>query len=242
MDIQFSVVIPIYNEAENIIPLVEELDWVMHCYKGSWELIFVNDGSTDRTEEILGALIQIKPHIRMLSLQKNYGQTTAFIAGVRASKGTWIITLDGDGQNDPRDIPLLIETCLHGDKEYDLVSGYRQDRQDPWYKCIVSTCANYVRRAILEDCARDTGCSLKIYRKTSLESIPVFNGMHRFLPALFQIGGFYFTQVPVNHRERRRGTSKYNLFNRGFSLFFDMLFVYWLKKRHVRYESEHVHQ
>lgn len=236
MNIQFSVIIPIYNEAENILSLVEELDWVMHCHKGSWELIFVDDGSTDQTNKVFEKLLKTKPHIRVLRMKRNFGQTNAFVAGVRASRGEWIITLDGDGQNDPRDIPLLIDTCLKGEIEYDIVSGSRQDRQDPWYKCIVSKCANVVRKNILEDNAEDTGCSLKIYRKKSLERIPLFNGMHRFLPALFQIEGFRFTQVPVHHRQRRRGKSKYNLFNRGFSLFFDLLFVYWMRKRRIRYE------
>lgn len=238
--IKYSVVIPIYNEAENISSLVAELDWVMHCHKGSWELIFVDDGSTDQTQSIIQALMATNSSLRYVKLKKNYGQTSAFVAGVKESKGSWVISLDGDGQNDPRDIPLLIETCHKG--SYDLVSGMRMERKDPWTKKIIGKVANSIRSRILDDNTIDTGCSLKIYRKSCLEKIPSFNGMHRFLPALFKIEGFSFTQVPVHHRQRRRGKSKYHLFNRGFSLFFDLLGVLWMRKRRLKYEVQKENQ
>lgn len=237
-ELLYSIVIPIYNEADNIIPLVEEIEWVMHSYAGTWEIIFVDDGSTDDSSVILQHLSQSKPAIRCLRFKKNYGQTSAFVAGVRASRGTWVISLDGDGQNDPRDIPLLIDACLSGQIPYDLVCGKRLQRQDPWYKRLISKIANGVRKRVLDDQIEDTGCSLKMYRRTCLNEIPFFHGMHRFLPALFQIEGFQTKEINVTHRPRRKGTSKYNLFNRGTSLFFDMLAVAWMRKRRLRYEVE----
>ena len=242
-DIIYSIVIPLYNEAENVLPLVEELGWVMSTYKNKWELIFVDDGSTDSTFPIITSLIETKDalaarQIRALRLCKNYGQTTAFAAGVRAARGAWIISLDGDGQNDPRDIPLLIETASSIPQGYDLVTGRRKSRQDVWYKRILSKTANAIRKKILADNSQDTGCSLKLYKKSALEKITLFHGMHRFLPALFTMEGFAIKEVAVHHRERLRGKSKYHLFNRGISLFFDMLAVAWMKKRRLSYKID----
>ena len=237
---QYSVVIPIYNEAENIAQLADELDWVMHCHEGQWELIFVDDHSTDKTEEVLERIMKKKPYVHTLRLKKNYGQTNAFAAGIRHAKGRYIISLDGDGQNDPRDIPLLIEMSHNGSVHYDLVSGCRQDRKDPWHKRLIGKMANWIRGALLDDKTSDTGCSLKIYRKEALDKIALFDGMHRFLPALFQMHGFSTCEVPVHHRKRMRGKSKYNLFNRISSLF-DLVAVRWMQKRHLRYEIETKH-
>ncbi len=233
----YSIVIPIYNEADNIMPLLEEIEWVMHTYPNVWELIFVNDGSTDSTQQILKSLTATKPYIRCINFKKNYGQTSALDAGIRASLGTWVLTLDGDGQNDPRDIPLLISTCANSNS-CDLVSGIRRLRRDPWHKKMIGKMANTIRRKILNDKTQDTGCSLKMYRRSCFNRVALFNGMHRFLPALFQIEGFNTQEVVVNHRERRRGTSKYNLFNRGASLLFDLLAVLWMRKRKLSYEIE----
>ena len=229
--LHYSVIIPIYNEAENIPFLVKELEWVMHNHKDSWELIFIDDGSTDQSEQVLEKLKASKPFIRCVQLKKNYGQSSAFIAGVKAARGTWIISLDGDGQNDPRDIPKLLELS-----DYDLVAGIRQKRQDSWYKKLIGKAANAVRSRILNDDTTDTGCSLKMYRRSCLDKIPLFNGMHRFLPALFKIEGFSCTEIPVHHRQRRAGKSKYHLFNRGISLVFDLFGVLWMRKRRLHYE------
>lgn len=233
----YSIVIPIYNEADNIIPLLEEVEWVMHAYPHLWELIYVDDGSTDASGDILQKLVEAKPYVRCISLKKNYGQTSALAAGIRASRGTWVVTLDGDGQNDPRDIPLLIETCANA-SSCDLVSGIRRKRRDPWYKRIISKMANTIRSRVLNDKIQDTGCSLKMYRRSCFEKVPLFNGMHRFLPALFQIEGYSTKEVVVHHRERRRGKSKYHLFNRGASLLFDLFAVAWMRKRKLAYEIE----
>ena len=232
--ISYSIVIPIYNEADNILPLVEEVEWVMNSYPEEWEMLFVDDGSTDGGLEILQKLIRSRPHIRCIALKRNYGQSNALAAGIRAAKGDWVITLDGDGQNDPRDIPLLI----NAKQECDLVSGIRKQRKDRLVKRIISTIANGVRRRVLQDNTKDTGCSLKIYRRSCFDKVPLYKGMHRFLPALFQIEGFTTKEVVVNHRPRERGTSKYHLFNRGISLFIDLLAVAWMQKRRLTYEVE----
>ena len=211
----------------------------MSCYSGQWELIFVNDGSTDDTESLLASLTHAKPHIRSITFTKNYGQTSAFAAGVKQSRAPWVITLDGDGQNDPRDISLLIQTCHSAIPEYDLVAGRRRERRDPLHKKMIGKVANFIRSRVLQDNTQDTGCSLKMYKRSSLQKIPLFKGMHRFLPALFQIEGFKTIEVPVHHRKRLRGKSKYNLFNRGLALFFDLLAVAWMKKRRLHYEIKH---
>ncbi len=235
--ILYSIVIPIYNEAENIVPLFEEIEWVMSAYKGRWECIFINDGSTDSSSSILKKLCAIKPYVQAISFKKNYGQSNALAAGIRASSGTWIITLDGDGQNDPRDIPLLIETAANC-PECDLVSGSRQKRKDPFYKRLISFAANKVRAKVLHDKTQDTGCSLKMMRASCFSKIPIFCGMHRFLPALFQMEGFITKEVLVHHRQRVRGKSKYHLFNRSVKPIIDLLAVAWMRKRKISYEID----
>lgn len=233
----YSIVIPIYNEADNILPLIEEIEWVMQPLKERWEIIFIDDGSSDNSLAILQKQISTKPYLRCVQLKKNYGQTSAFAAGIKAAKGTWIISLDGDGQNDPRDIPLLIDIAK-STPNIDLVAGQRHKRKDPWHKLLIGKIANKVRRSILDDKTQDTGCSLKMYRKACFDQIPLYTGMHRFLPALFQIAGFQTKEVAVHHRQRKRGKSKYHLFNRGFSLLFDLLAVAWMRKRRLVYQIE----
>jgi dolichol-phosphate mannosyltransferase len=236
--LQFSLIIPLYNEQDNILPLVEEIEWVMSSFKDKWELILINDGSIDNTQSMIDQLIPSRPFLRSITFKKNSGQTAAFDAGFKAARGLWTITLDGDGQNDPRDIPLLIDKVYSIDGGYDLVAGKRTRRQDSWYKKAISKVANQVRSWILKDNISDTGCSLKLYRTKCLGQIRLYKGMHRFLPALFQLEGFSVSEVPVHHRERRRGKSKYHLFNRGISLFFDTLAIAWMRKRKTQYEIE----
>ena len=230
----FSIVVPVYNEQDNIITLVEEIEWVMKPFNKKWELLIVNDGSTDKTEEVITSILHDKPFLRTLVFTKNSGQTSALDAGFKAATGYWTITLDGDGQNDPRDIPLLIETAHKG--SYDLVAGRRTRRQDPLYKRLISLFANSVRKRVLGDAISDTGCSLKLYRTEALKKIKLYRGMHRFLPTLFQIEGLKVQEISVHHRKRRRGKSKYHLLNRGISLFYDMLAVWWMRKRALNYE------
>lgn len=235
--IDFSIVVPIYNEQDNIEPLLAELEAVMSAYPSSWEVIFVDDGSHDRSRFILKKLVQEgkKPFLRSIRLKQNAGQTAALKAGFRAADGEYVITLDGDGQNDPKDIPHLIGVAKLG---YDLVCGKRRLRQDCQTKRVISKFANFFRQKILSDGISDTGCSLKVYRKKALDQIPLYKGMHRFLPALFLIEGFSVKEVDVEHRERSSGKSKYTLFNRGFSLVIDLFMVWWMKKRKLSYEVE----
>lgn len=231
----FSIVVPFYNEEESVTNLIEEIEWVMQSFGNQWELIAVNDGSTDRTKALLNQLLAKKQYLKILSFTANAGQTAAFDAGFKAAQGKWTITLDGDGQNDPRDIPLLIQTAQEG---FDLVAGIRIKRKDPLYKKLIARIAMITRKAVLGDTTSDTGCSLKIYRTAALKEITLYKGLHRFLPILFQIHSFKITQIPVHHRSRKYGSSKYHLLNRGVSLIYDMLVVLWMRKRKLTYQIE----
>jgi dolichol-phosphate mannosyltransferase len=234
MLIKYSVVIPLKNEEENIEELIRELEPVMQSLYQPWEIICVNDGSTDRTLAILFDLAKQKHFLRVLSFAQNYGQSSAFDAGFRQAKGEWVITLDGDRQNDPVDIPKLIAASVN----YDLVCGQRIHRKDPWYKKVVSLFANTVRSRFCYDQVSDTGCSLKVYRAECLRQIKMYEGMHRFLPALFKIEGFRVKEVPVSHRQRTKGKTKYNFLNRSFNTIVDMLAVRWMWKRHLNYRID----
>ncbi len=234
MTLKYSVVIPLKNEEENITDLINELEPVMQELNKPWELICIDDGSTDHTLSILSKLAKQKPFLRILVFDRNYGQSCAFDAGFRQAKGEWIITLDGDRQNDPHDIPKLLAIAENSD----LICGYRHNRRDPWHKKITSRLANFVRSRFCRDQIRDTGCSLKVYRAACFKHIKMYKGMHRFLPALFKIEGFRVAEVPVHHRERIKGQTKYNFFNRSFNTIADMLAVRWMGKRHINYRID----
>lgn len=227
----YSVVIPLKNEEGNIADLIHELEPVMRSTGKPWELICIDDGSTDSTLTILTGLAETRPYLRILAFDRNYGQSSAFDAGFKSARGEWVITLDGDRQNDPADIPKLIAAT----ERSDLVCGYRLDRRDPWHKKATSRIANFIRGRFCRDQIRDTGCSLKVYRTTSLRHIKMYQGMHRFLPALFKIEGYRVSEVPVNHRERIKGKTKYTFFNRSFNTIADMLAVRWMWKRRLGY-------
>lgn len=228
----YSVVIPLKNEEENVEDLIHELEPVMNSLNKPWELLCIDDGSTDNTLNILKQLKKSAPYLRILKFDKNYGQTSAFDAGFKAAKGAYIITLDGDRQNDPNDIPALLKLA----PDYDLVVGWRHQRKDPMSKKITSKLANWVRGSFCEDGVHDTGCSLKVYKRDSLKQLKLFHGMHRFLPALFTMEGYKVAEVRVNHRERTRGQTKYNFFNRSFNTIADMFAVRWMKSRSLRYK------
>lgn len=234
MVVEYSVVVPLKNEEENISDLILELEPVMQGLNKPWELICIDDGSQDRTLEILQDMKRTRPYLRVIKFKGNFGQSSAFDAGFRAAKGNYIITMDGDRQNDPHDIPKLIASK----EETDLVCGQRVKRRDTWNKRIISYFANKVRSRFVGDGIPDTGCSLKLYRRSCFDKIKMFHGMHRFLPALFLIEGFKVKSIPVNHRERTRGTTKYNIFNRSFNTVSDMLAVSWMRKRRLKYQIE----
>lgn len=229
---KYSLVIPLKNESSNIKDLIAEIEPVMQGLQETWELICVDDGSTDNTLQILKELRAQKPFIKLISFDKNYGQSSAFQAGFKTALGEYVITLDGDGQNDPADIPKLLAFAPH----FDLVCGIRTNRRDTWLKRVISKCANRLRNWLCEDGVSDTGCSLKVYRRSCLSQIKLYHGLHRHFPVLFRNENFTIHQIAVNHRPRLKGVSNYNLCNRSFNTIADLLAVYWMKKRQLHYK------
>jgi dolichol-phosphate mannosyltransferase len=231
-----SLVIPVYDEEDNIKPLIAELREVLPALGRSYEIVFVDDGSRDRSLEILKAAASQDPQIRIIRFKKNAGQTAAFDAGFKAAQGDIVVTMDADLQNDPHDIPRLVEKI----GEFDIVCGWRHQRKDPWIKIVSSKIANFVRNKLSEEEIVDTGCSLKAYKRECLQKLKLFNGMHRFLPTLAKMEGCTVTQVKVNHRPRRFGTTKYTISNRMVRAFADLLAVRWMKRRHLDYNIEEI--
>lgn len=229
---EISIVIPVYNEEENIPILATALDDVMVKTGRSYEAIFVDDGSTDGSESALKKVRSENPNLRTIRFKHNAGQTAAMDAGFRAARGKFVVSMDADLQSDPNDIPLMLE----GLKSYDLVCGWRHKRNDPWIKLISARVANFVRNKLSDEDIKDIGCSLKAYKKECLDKIKLYNGMHRFLPTLFKMEGFTVTEVKVSHFPRKHGVSKYNIRNRVFRSFYDLLAVRWMKKRRLNYE------
>jgi len=231
----YSVVIPAYNEAENIVDLLFEIKEVMDPLGKEWEVLVIDDASTDGTWDVLEKTKETLPNLRALRHKKQSGQSAAFETGFQNVQGDFTITLDGDGQNDPHDIPKLLEKCS---PHVGCVSGIRQNRQDTWRKRTISRCANRVRRFFLRDNTSDTGCSLKVFRTEVLRRIKMYKGLHRFLPALVIIEGYEVAEVPVNHRSRQHGLSKYSIVNRGISTVTDLLAVCWMRRRRVPTSTE----
>jgi len=225
---KYSVVIPVFNEEENVAKLHSELMKVMKALKSDFEIIFVNDGSTDGTERVLKSL---KP-ITIITFRKNFGQSAALDAGIKASKGELIITLDGDGQNDPADIPKLLKK-LDG---YDVVCGWRYRRKDPFAKRFISKGAKALRGFLVKDGVHDAGCTLRVYKKECFADLDLYGEMHRMIPALLRWRGFRISEVKVNHRSREYGHTNYN-WERTIKGFLDMLGVWFWRK----YESRPLH-
>lgn len=196
-----------------------------------FELLFIDDGSTDGSAEILDRLAKENPRVTVVHFDRNYGQTSAFDAGFKRSQGELVITIDGDLQNDPEDIPTLLGYA----KEFDLVCGWRHTRHDTPVRKVSSRIANRVRSAVTGDRVHDTGCSLKIFRRAVVERIQLFEGMHRFFPALALMHGFTVTEVPVRHHPRTHGLSKYGVGNRLFKSLYDLCAVRWMQGRVLRY-------
>ena len=231
MSVNYSVVIPVKDEEGNIAQLLEEIEEVMEPLGHSWETICIEDGSTDQSLSILSKLAQEKSWLRVLVFSRNFGQSSAFDAGFKAARGNFVITMDGDGQNDPRDIPKFIALA----SDYDLLCGRRVNRKDPLSKKVISLLVNPIRKRLCNDRVNDTGCSLKLYRRSCLEKIKLFEGMHRFLPALFQMEGLRVKEIPVNHRMRENGLSKYSFANRSIGPVMDMFAILWMRRRHLSY-------
>ena len=224
-----SVVVPVKDEAGNVAPLARE---IAAALKGeAHEILFVDDGSSDGTAAALGALKSEIPELRVLSHSRNLGQSRGIRTGVHAARGNIIVTLDGDGQNDPADIPKLL-SALRADPETAMVSGVRIRRQDTASRRLASRMGNRFRSALLGDGATDTGCGLKAFRRAAFLDLPYFNHMHRFLIALMQREGGKVSFVPVNHRPRLTGSSKYTNIGRLLVSVQDLLGVRWLQQRH----------
>ena len=233
--VDVSVVIPVCNEQDNVEPLAREIHAALSG-RWSFETIFVDDGSTDGTAAALRAARAAGlPEIRLLRHAVRSGQSAAVATGVRAARAPWVATLDGDGQNDPADIPKLLEAA-QADRggRLRLVMGNRTTRRDTWLRRLSSRVANGVRGGLLKDGTPDTGCGIKVFDRAVFMDMPRFNHMHRFMPALFQREGYDVASVPVNHRERTRGTSKYGLHNRLWVGIVDLFGVMWLIRRASR--------
>lgn len=224
-----SVVVPLYNEQDNVAQLQREIRSALAGI--DYELVLVDDGSTDATI----AHIEPDPAVRLIAFEKNAGQSAAMHAGIHKAQGELIATLDGDLQNDPADIPAMIAALDQGEG-FDLVCGYRAKRKDTPFKRVQSRIANFVRSRFVGDGVRDTGCTLKVMRRPCREALLLFNGMHRFIPALIRNLGYRVTEMPVNHRPRIHGVSKYGFGNRALRATTDMLGVRWLNSRRTRYQ------
>ena len=226
-----SIVIPVRNEAANIAPLVAEIRAVLDG-RLDYEIVYVDDGSTDATSVEIKALKQGFPRLRLLRHSIRSGQSAAIRSGVKAARAPWIVTLDGDGQNNPADIPRLWEIARQSPgAEKLLIAGFRQKRRDSYVKRIASRIANEVRAALLGDGTPDTGCGLKLFRRDLYLDLPSFDHNHRFLPALVLRQGGRVVSVEVNHRRRERGISNYRVFDRLWVGISDLFGVMWLQRR-----------
>jgi dolichol-phosphate mannosyltransferase len=232
MSVEFSVVVPVCNEAENVEPLAREIDAALNGR--SYEMIFVDDGSTDQTAAILKTLKASMPAMRVLSHSFRSGQSAAVASGVRAARAPWVATLDGDGQNDPADIPKLIAArdSPQGRGVQLFMGNRKASRKDTAFRKLQSSIANGVRSSLLGDGTPDTGCGIKLFARDTFMDLPRFDHMHRFLPALFQRHGARVISVPVSHRPRTRGTSKYGMLNRLWVGIVDIAGVMWLRRRY----------
>jgi len=232
--VEISAVIPVFNEEENLPVLIPKVMEIFNQLSKAYEVIFVDDGSSDNSRKILREMAIQHPTLRVLGLKENRGLSTALLAGMKEARGDILITLDSDLQNDPADIPKLLK-CLD---QYDMATGWRQKRDDPWLKRIASKIGNGVRNRLSGETIHDSACTLRVFKKECIRTVPIFNGMHRFLSTLVKMEGYRIVEVPVSHRPRRFGKSKYNIRNRMIRSFTDLLAVRWMKDRRIRYEIE----
>ena len=229
--LDLSVVIPVYNEADNLEPLMLELDRVLMALQRRFEVVCVDDRSTDRSPEILRQLQTQRPFLRVVRHRINSGESAAQATGFAAARGEVIITMDADQQNDPADIPALL-SALGADVA--AVCGVRKVREDDWVRRLSSRLANGFRNRVTGDRVTDAGCTYRALRRAALRELPVFNGLHRFLPTLLRYQGYRVVELTVNHRPRTRGTSKYGVGTRLWRGLRDCLAMRWFKARCVR--------
>jgi len=227
---QYSVLVPVYNEKDNLRPLIEEISAVMDGFGRPYEIIYVDDFSRDGSLEELRRLQTEFKTLQVIAHSRNCGQSAAVASGFAAARGDVLITLDADRQNDPADIPALLAQLTDGT---DMVCGVRTKRRDSLIRRISSRVANAFRNVVTGDRVSDTGCGLRVVRRAALAEIPVFNGMHRFLPTLMRFQGFTVREVPVNHRPRTAGVSKYGVGNRAWRGLVDCFAIRWYKSRRI---------
>ena len=232
--IDISVVVPVYNEEENLPVLIPQIAEVLKPLAKTFEMIFVDDGSKDQSRPLLKKMILEYPQIRILGFKKNCGETAAGAAGIKEARGEIVITIDADLQNDPKDIPKMLDYL----KEYDMVTGWRQKREDSWVKRITSRIANRIRNRLSEEEIQDSGCTFRAYKRECLQEIKLYKGMHRFIPTLVKMEGYRVIEIPIVHHPRKFGVSKYTTWNRMWRAFVDLLAVKWMKSRHIDYEIE----
>src|SRR3954468_20392661 len=231
-----SLVIPAYNEQESIPALLSRVESALSRIGKPFEVIIIDDGSTDETPRLLSDAMQSRPWLRVLRMKKNGGQSAAFEAGFEAARGEIIATIDADLQNDPEEIPRLLP-LLEG---YDMITGWRKDRQDTNFRRWQSRQANRLRNWITEETVQDSASSLKIYRAHAIKGIKLFRGAHRYFPTLVKLRGYTVREEPVKHSARFAGTAKYGFSNRAFVGIADLFGVRWMKSRNLRYEMTEV--
>lgn len=232
--VDLSVVIPVYNEEENLPYLWPELRSVLEPLGLTFEVVFVDDGSRDRSAELIRGFRDVDPRVRLVRLKANAGETAATDAGFKAARGRWVVTMDADLQNDPNDIPILLS---HLDR-WDAVTGWRVNRGegDSLVRRISSRVANRTRNVISDESIQDSGCTFRAFRRECLRGLVLYRGFHRFIPTLLKMRGYRVIEVPVRNRPRRFGQSKYGVLNRLFVTTADLLVVRWMKNRLLRYE------
>jgi len=235
-DVHLSVVAPAYNEADNLPGLVRESAAAVAPLGKPWEMVIVDDGSWDRSQDVLRGLARELPPLRCVALRRHAGQTAALDAAIRAARGRFIATLDADRQNDPAEIPRLLEMVERD--ECDFVNGWRAQRNDPWLRRLSTRVANGVRNWLTHEQIHDSACGLKVFRRECVANLKLFNGLHRFLPTLVRLEGFRVVEVPVNHRPRTAGQAKYGVWNRVFKALRDCFAIRWMQRRAIRYRAE----
>jgi len=231
---EISVVVPVFNEERNLPILVPKLIEVLNGLSMPYEVIVVDDGSSDESRRVLKEMVSQYPSLRFIRFKENRGLSVALYAGIKEARAEKIITMDSDLQNDPSDVPNMLKYLSH----YDMVTGWRQKREDRWLKRISSKIANSIRNRLSKETIKDIACSLRVFRKECFKDIPKFNGMHRFLPTLVKMEGYRVIEIPVLHHPRRFGRSKYNIRNRMWRSFIDLLAVRWMKSRQIHYDIE----
>lgn len=228
---ELSVIVPVKDEEDNVLPMLEEVQAASADWPWSWELIYVDDGSGDATWERIREARQREPRVRAVRFRENCGQTSAVTGGIRHARGRICVTLDGDCQNDPADIKNLV-TAMDG---ADMVTGWRKNRRDTTWRRFQSWIANTFRNAMTGESVHDIGCGIRAFDREKMLQVPLFEGMHRFMPTLFRYRNFKVVEVEVNHRPRERGTTKYGMWNRVFRALRDLFAVRWMRWRMIRY-------